>query len=232
MESSGYVDIFATKGIEYLLVLGFLFSLILYWKFLSQPAGRAPALAAASRPVFSLNPWFSLAEGLFYHQGHSWAVPEQRNVVRVGIDDFAQQLLGELSSVDLPQIGTRLEQGEKGWKLWVDSKSIDVLSPVEGKVLAVNEEILKVPDLINQDPYRKGWLMKVEVPNTKKNLKNLLSGRLAKAWMEETVDTLRQKMGGELGIALQDGGVPIAGIARALSPDKWDEVAMEFLLSK
>lgn len=232
MEGFSYVDLFATKGIEYLLVIGFLLALVLYWRFLNQPAAAPLALGLAARRAAPLRGWFQLGEGLYYHQGHSWAMPESDDVVKIGIDDFAQRLLGKPHSINLPRIGTRIEQGEKGWKLQVDSKSIDMLSPVNGEVLAVNEEILKSPDLVNQDPYGKGWLAKVRVAKMKTDLKNLLAGRLAMAWMQETEDALRGRMSGHLGLALQDGGLPVAGIARILSPESWDEMAMEFLLSK
>ena len=71
----------------------------------------------------------------------------------------------------------------------------------------------------------------VKPRNAKSDLKNLLSGRLVSAWMEETVNSLRVRMGENLGLVYQDGGVPVTGIAKALSPDKWDEVAKEYLLS-
>jgi glycine cleavage system H lipoate-binding protein len=232
MKGFSYVDLFATKGIEYLLVIGFLLVLVLYWRLLNQPIKAPFALGVAERRAAPVNGWFRLAEGMYYHQGHSWAMPEDDDVVKIGIDDFAQRLLGKPHSINLPRIGARIEQGEKGWKLQVDSKSIDMLSPVNGEVLAINEEILVSPDLINQDPYGKGWLAKVKVSKMKTDLKNLLSGKLAKAWMQETENTFRERMAGHLGLALQDGGLPVAGIARILSPESWDEIAMEFLLSR
>jgi glycine cleavage system H protein len=232
MEGFSYVDLFATKGIEYLLVIGFLLVLVLYWRFLNQPAKAPLALSLAARRVAPLRGWFQLAEGLYYHQGHSWAMPESDEVVKIGIDDFAQRLLGKPHSINLPRIGARIEQGETGWKLQVDSKSIDMLSPVNGEVVAINEEILESPDLVNQDPYGKGWLAKVRVAKMKTDLKNLLSGRVAMAWMKETEDALRERMAGNLGLALQDGGLPVAGIARILSPENWDEIAMDLLLSR
>ncbi|MEK7250522.1 MAG: glycine cleavage system protein H, partial [Bacteroidota bacterium] len=129
-------------------------------------------------------------------------------------------------------IGARIGQGETGWELLDDSKSIAMLSPVNGEVIAVNEEIIKSPDLINQDPYEKGWLLKVRAPRMKTDLKNLLHGKLAGAWIEETVDALRERISGDLGVVLQDGGVPVVGIAKSISPDKWDEIVSEFFLSK
>jgi len=228
MDGSGYVDIFATKGIEYLMVIVFLMMLVVFWRALTRSPRVAVAQVQGARPA-GPQAWFDLAEGLFYHQGHTWAAPEEDGVVRVGLDDFAQKLLGVAQSVDVPGVGSTVEQGEKGVKLCVDSKSIEVLSPVGGEVLAINEEVLRSPGLINEDPYGKGWLFKVRVPRLSANLRNLLSGRLARVWMDGTVKSLKRRMEGDLGPVLQDGGVPVIGIAKELSPDEWEDVAADFL---
>jgi glycine cleavage system H protein len=230
MEGFTYVDLFATKGIEYLLVIGFLLAITPFWRFLRVPA-RA-GIEAVRRAVASVAQWFSLPEGLFYHQGHTWVMPQGAELVKVGVDDFAQRLVGKSNKVDLPQIGSRIEQGNVGWKLGIDSKTIDMLSPVTGDVVAVNKDIVKNPDLINDDPYGKGWLMMVKPDNKRATVKNLLTGKLATAWMEKTADELRERMGGEVGVVYQDGGLPVSGIAKALSPDAWDKMASEFLLTQ
>ena len=229
MEGFTYVDIFATKGTEYLLVIGFLMVFMFFWRFLSTPA-RAAYEYVTEKIIPAISEWFHLPEGLYYHQGHSWAVPEG-NMVKVGLDDFAQKLVGKPRAVVLPQVGSQIEQGNRGWKLGFDSTAIDMVSPVNGEVVKINEEVLKNPELINEDPYGKGWLMMIKPRNVKADLTNLLTGRLAAAWMERTMDTLREKMGEDLGLVYQDGGIPVTGIAKALSPDKWDEVAREYLLS-
>jgi glycine cleavage system H protein len=229
MEGFTYVDIFATKGIEYLLVIGFLMVFILFWRFLSTPAKAAYEYVTETL-IPAVTDWFHLPLKMYYHQGHSWAVPEG-NMVKVGIDDFAQKLVGKPSTIILPTIGSKIEQGERGWKLGFDSTSIDMIAPVNGEVVKINEEVLKNPDLINQDPYGNGWLMLIKPRNLKADLKNLLTGRLVSAWMEETVDSLRARMGEDLGLVYQDGGVLVSGIAKALAPEKWDEVAKEYLMS-
>ena len=229
MEGFTYVDIFATKGTEYLLVIGFLMVFMFFWRFLSTPA-RAAYEYVTEKIIPAISEWFHLPEGLYYHQGHSWAVPEG-NMVKVGLDDFAQKLVGKPRAVVLPRVGSQIEQGNRGWKLGFDSTAIDMVSPVNGEVVKINEEVLKNPELINEDPYGKGWLMMIKPRNVKADLTNLLTGRLAAAWMERTMDTLRERMGEDLGLVYQDGGIPVTGIAKALSPDKWDEVAREYLLS-
>ena len=103
---STYVDIFATKGIEYILVITFLVLLIGFWRFLM--GGRKPiaAMARAARRI--TRSWFGLPEGVFHHQGHAWAVPEGGDQVRVGLDDF----VGKLASAQKLTVRDR----RLGWK--------------------------------------------------------------------------------------------------------------------
>ena len=113
---------------------------------------------------------------VYYHQGHSWAMPEGDNMVKVGIDDFAQKLVGKIDALKLPEVGSQVTQGETGWSLLVGSKSIDMLSPVDGKIVDINEDLLSSPESIGKDPYSQSWLLRVQAPKISANLKNLLSG--------------------------------------------------------
>lgn len=235
------VDPFATKGIEYLIAVAFLLLLVGYWRVLSRPPGLVrPAGRLAAGAIFRAAPegWFALREGHFFHQGHSWAAPEPETshaaaepVVKVGMDDFAQKLLGEPSSIHLPPAGTLLRQGERAWTVDVDSGSVAMVSPVDGEVLSLNPEVGDRPDLVTRAPYDDGWLMRVRVRDPGTFRKNLLSGALAAAWMEDTKERLRTFSSDTLGVLLPDGGVPVQGFARALSPDGWIDLAEEFLLS-
>jgi glycine cleavage system H protein len=227
MEGFSYVDIFATKGIEYLLVIGFLLLFVVFWRFLSKPAKRAFEAAEKFIPV--VNEWFRLPEEIYYHLGHTWAAHERKNLVKVGMDDFAQKLVGRIKAVQVPGIGSTINQGEKAWTLEVDSKTIDMLSPVDGKVVAINERIVDSPEDINKYPYV-SWLIKVESPRFSANKKQLLSGTLAGKWMEEVRENLLSKMSYNLGLVYQDGGLLVDGMAKSLDKDKWDEIVKEFFL--
>ena len=230
MEGFTYVNIFATKGVEYLLVISVLLLFIPFWRMVSRPA---TAISRATESIVpAISEWFHLPEEkLYYHQGHSWAMPESGNVVRVGMDDFAQKLVGKIDAVQLPQVGARVTQGEKGWSLLAGSKSIDMLSPVDGEIIAINESLLSSPEKIGQDPYGQSWLLKVRAPKISANLKNLLSGKLARKWMEGVKESLLARMNYNLGVVSQDGGVLVDGIARNIDQERWDEIAKEFLLS-
>ena len=230
MNGFRYEDLFATKHLEYLLVIGFLGLLILFWRFMQTPAGATLEVAGMPMPSFD-NSWFNLPEGFYYHRGHSWAMP-QGGLVKVGIDDFAQKMMGPINALDAPPVGASLEQGGVGWRFNVDSKSIGMLSPVKGEVVEINKEVFKNPDIINQDPYGEGWLMRIRPFGKDGGFRNLLTEKLARVWTGMSADALMERMAGEMGAVYQDGGTPVAGIARILDPDDWDKLVKEFLLTE
>lgn len=224
-------DPFASKGIEYLLVLAFLALLPLYWRYLNGvPRLAALRVPAGERRV--LSGWFRLPEAASFHPGHTWAVPVRPGRVRIGVDDFAQKLLGAAQSVRLPDVGTRLAGGAPGWTLDVENRAFDLPAPLAGRVVARNESVLRRPGLLNEDPYGAGWLLELEVPAWRSGLGSLLRGDRAHAWLARAEDALRLRMSPEVGAVLQDGGVPVPGIARALSADEWERLARELLEPK
>ena len=146
MGNSEYIDIFATKGIEYLVVIVFLVSLYFFYRFLNRPARSESASTNADLGGNrrSLIDWFYIAENYYYHQGHTWIRPEGNEIVSLGIDDFAQKLIGVPTKVAVPAIGANIGQGNVGLKMEIDSKWIDILSPVNGEVIEINEKVINL----------------------------------------------------------------------------------------
>lgn len=101
-------------------------------------------------------------EGLYYHPEHTWARLEG-DVAVVGITDFAQKQLGDVVFVELPRVGSSLTVG-KGFGSVESSKSVsELFSPVAGEVAEVNSALEDGPEVINDDPYGEGWMVKVKV---------------------------------------------------------------------
>lgn len=233
MEGFSLVDIYSTKGIEYLIAAVFFFGFLALQRYILTSAPgkeKAPGLLAG------LPAWFRVPEGYGFHQGHSWMKvdllsPDRRRLVKVGLDDFAQKLIGKVDAVELPPVGSRLTQGDKGWSLKVDSVEIPMLSPVDGEVVAVNQEVLRSPEILGRDPYGAGWLLKVKSDRLAADTRNLLSGKVARAWMEASLDNLHPIRHEAVGPVLQDGGLPLEGIARVLGGDEWADLAKAHLLT-
>ena len=101
-------------------------------------------------------------EDLFYSEEHEWLRLDD-DVAIVGITDFAQDQLGDIVYVDLPEVGATVEVGSVVGELESTKSVSDVYSPVGGEVIAINPELEGSEELINSDPYGEGWLFKVRV---------------------------------------------------------------------
>ncbi|TYL36112.1 glycine cleavage system protein H [Natronococcus pandeyae] len=108
-----------------------------------------------------------------YLESHEWAL-ETDGVVRVGISDFAQDELGDVVFVELPDEGESVSQ-EKEFGVIESIKAVsDLYAPVGGEVVAINEELFDAPELVNDDPFGEGWMLEIE-PSDESELDTLLS---------------------------------------------------------
>ena len=96
-----------------------------------------------------------------YAPSHEWARLEQDQVT-VGISDFAQQSLGDVVYVELPEVGDGIDAGSEACVVESVKAAADVYAPVSGTVVAVNDALEEAPELVNQDPYGDGWFFKVD----------------------------------------------------------------------
>jgi glycine cleavage system H protein len=101
-------------------------------------------------------------EDLKYTAEHEW-VKAGDGPARVGITDFAQNALGDIVYVQLPEIGTAVRAGDSFGELESTKSVSDIFAPVNGTVTAINEALADQPDLVNTDPYGEGWLLDIDV---------------------------------------------------------------------
>ena len=226
------LTLYTAKMLEYGIAVVFLLLFIPFWRFV-QGSATAPATARVTAGALAVADWFAVPFDRFFHRGHAWARPDASGLVAIGIDDFAAHLVGPLARVSMPAVGATLGQGERGWRLVApDGKSVEMLSPIDGTVVAVNPDVAANPGAAITDPYGGGWLMKVRPGRLRANQTNLLSGTAARRWMHEVADSLHGHMTPALGALAQDGGMPVAGMARSLNPEHWDEVARDYLMTE
>lgn len=223
----------SVKTAEYLIAASYLLLFIPFWRLVQGRAVAEPAAlpAPARRRDDPLVEWFRVAADVAYHPGHAWARQQVDGTAEVGIDDFARKLVGPLESIELPLVGSEVRQGEPAWRLRADGQNFEVLSPVDGRVVSVNREALDRPAIVGDDPFGRGWLLQVEAPRYQANRRGLLSGSLAQHWIEDATNALRSRLSPQLGLVLQDGGMPVDGLARAIDEHEWAVLAREFLLT-
>lgn len=112
-------------------------------------------------------------EELKYSKEHIWLRIEGKRVV-VGITDFAQEELGVIAAVELPDEGDQVEQEDSMGSIEARKTVAELYAPITGTVLAVNDEVVDTPSLVNDDPYDGGWLLELELED-RDELKGLLS---------------------------------------------------------
>jgi len=190
---------------------------------------------AQATPAPDLEPaWvagYQMPESLYYHRGHTWARPLDADTALVGVDDFARKLIGAAATLVAPSRGDWLHQGDRAFALQIDGKRANLVSPVEGEVVAVNPDLVEKSALVSDDPYGRGWVLQVKSPKLASNLRNLLSGRLARKWMEDSREALELRLMALAGSVLQDGGEPAASLGEHLPKADWERLVREFLLT-
>ncbi len=111
---------------------------------------------------------------LKYSKEHEWVRSESDSVVVMGITAFAQDSLGDVVFVEIPDVDAELTQGEKMGEIESVKAVSDLYSPVSGKVIKRNESLIDNPELVNEGPFEQGWMLKVEIKDASE-LDNLLS---------------------------------------------------------
>jgi len=219
-----------------LLVLGtFLFFIVLDYYLNRNRAIATVGVEAHSRvaPQADGNhvEGFLVPSHVSYHSGHTWLMQERKSVIRMGADEFAAALAGKVEKIELPKPGQWIRQGQKVLSFHRDGQKTEMVSPTEGEVLQVNAEVLNNPALLRQDPYGKGWLLSIHVPDEENTGRNLVPKGLVREWMREAVERLYALQPALAGAAAADGGRPTDDVLAALPDADWKEVTAEFFLT-
>lgn len=115
-----------------------------------------------------------LPSHLKYAESHEWVYLDEEGNAVVGITDFAQESLGDLMDVHLPELGADIDQGEEVMSLESVKAASDIFSPLSGEVIEVNTELEDEPERVNDEPYDGGWLFKL-APHDASEMDDLLS---------------------------------------------------------
>ena len=115
----------------------------------------------------------NIPESLKYTEDHEW-IKIDGDIVTVGITDFAQNELGDIVYVEIETEGEEIDKGEVFGTVEAVKTVSDLFMPISGEVVEVNEELESSPEVVNEDPYEKGWMIKIKVSNSDE-LDDLLS---------------------------------------------------------
>lgn len=151
---------------------------------------------------------FALEEMLYYHANHLW-LRRVEDKIRIGLDDFGQFIVGNITGVLLPEPGQKIKADEPFMSLRCDEGVADLLSPVDGSIVSANQAVYD-GSLIRLDPYGDGWLAEVRPSEQSARFEEettcIFHGSSAHPWLEKEIYKLRRLVESETGITVADGG--------------------------
>jgi glycine cleavage system H protein len=183
MDGFSYNDIFATKGLEYIVIIAFLALLVPFWILLNRQVKMTKNLQNMIG-ILSAN-ILKIPQGLFYSRNHTWMFMEKSGAAKVGLDDLLLHVTGEVKVTNLKNPGEMIAKGDLLTEIVQDGKILQIYSPVSGIILDSNTILEEQPALLNDDPYGKGWIYKIKPINWIAEAKSCYFAEEATAWSEK-----------------------------------------------
>ena len=199
-------------------------------------SNRRKATAGAALPRSISVEGLSLADGLFYSPGHSWAALDADGTLAIGADDMLLRLAGKLDGVGLPARSIAVSKGEPLFSLKVGGRSISVPSPIDGVVEAVNADVEQSPTLLSVP--RDGWAVRIRPKALAEGIHGMSIGAKARAWFEAEMTRLRDFFAALSAqhapamATLQDGGSPVEGALSHLDDEALARFQNDFLAAR
>lgn len=179
---------------------------------------------------------FNIHESLFYHRGHTWIKVEKADVVRIGVDRFLASLLTKVNVIILPLSGRQGILGKNLCSIIQEDGILQIVSPVSGLILSVNQKLKDQPELVSRDPFGEGFLLTLKPKNFQRDQKHLLSGEEAFSWSRKEWERFKEALASEipnererLGITMQDGGITLSEVKHLVDPRRYVRLVSAFL---
>ncbi len=160
MDGFSYTNIFDTKGVEYLIIIGFLMLIIPFWILLSKPL-KVNRKMSDSLGALLVN-ILKIPQGLFYSKNHTWTHLERSGNARIGLDDLLLHITGQVEVSNFKSPGERVSKGDILAEITRDGKHLKIASPISGEIKSVNTSLNENPGTLNDEPYGAGWRYKVK----------------------------------------------------------------------
>ena len=172
-------------------------------------------------------------QGIFLDTAHTWLRITSDGRLRVGIDDFLAEAVGQVDKVEVPAQGTTIERGSPLFTLSVKGRKLVVPSPAAGTVMSANDKALRDPSAVVRDPYGAGWVASIWTRDHHAAISPLRIGAAATHFLREELHRLADFMVPTRVHAtvpvMADGGLPGKGAAASLDDESWQAFAREFV---
>lgn len=125
----------------------------------------------------------NIPEGYFFTKDHEFCKVEDDTAI-IGLSDYAQQQLGDITYVEMPEVGDTFDKGDSFGTVEAVKAASDVFMPISGEVIEINEDLEDSPEMMNEDCYEKGWIIKIKIAD-KAELEDLMNTEAYKATIEK-----------------------------------------------
>ena len=238
MDGFTYNNIFETKGVEYLAIIAFFLLLVPFWILLNRQVKISKQIEKALGILTSSA--LKVPQGLFFSRLHTWTHLERSGVAKVGMDDLLLHITGEVSFNKLREPGERVGKGDLMAEINHKGKILKIYSPISGEVIQANPILLEHPEVLNEDPYQKGWMYKVKPTSWIADTNSYFLAEEASDWSRQELERFKDFLSGSMGkyspdnanVILQDGGEICDQPLSELPEEVWKEFQKDFLSSK
>jgi len=229
-----YLNIYSTKGVEYLLIIAFTVLLVFYVRSLAEPVAQDAHFAQAAlgmqhsahtAPIVVDTP-FAIPQGLFVAPGHAAARLELDGSLAFGSGPLPSYLMGEIDRIDLTD-KDQIHAGDVLAVLHSGDKSLNLRSPADGTIAARNTAASKNPGILADTSLQEGWLLRMKPAKLQDALGKMYFAEEASQWMDSELQVMRDALAGlssQPVHAMADGGLPVRGLAKELDAKSWTEL--------
>lgn len=223
------------------LLMVFTFVAFLMTDIVVRRVQRSRAMATATNEAGFGLPYnlkvedLALPDGIFFHEGHTWAGIDAGGKIKVGLDDFMQKILGRIDGIKASKVGAAIHKGEKIFSIIQGKRTADFHSPIDGVISSINEEVINNPAVLKENPYEKGWIYAIKPTNLAQDIKSLNIAEEAMNWIKNEVQKFKEFLAEQfvqdkkLGLTMADGGLPVEGIMEYMDDISWLKLQEEFL---
>ena len=238
MDGFTYSNIFETKGVEYLAIIAFFLLLVPFWILLNRQVKISKQIEKALGILTSSA--LKVPQGLFFSRLHTWTHLERSGVAKVGMDDLLLHITGEVSFNKLREPGEKVGKGDLMAEINHKGKILKIYSPISGEVIQANPILLEHPEVLNEDPYQKGWMYKVKPTSWIADTNSYFLAEEASDWSRQELERFKDFLAGSMdkyspdnaNVILQDGGEICDQPLSELPEEVWKEFQKDFLSSK
>lgn len=235
MDGFTYINIFDTKGIEYLVIIGFLLLLIPFWRSLNKPL-TVRAKVMSTLGVLSSN-ILKVPQGLFYSRNHTWTFLEKSGIASVGLDDLLLHITGQVHVNNFKAPGDKVRKGERIAEIAQNGGHLTIKSPISGEIQGVNNSLREEFGAMNDDPYGGGWIYKIKPEKWTEETNSYFLANEATLWFKTELLRFKDFIAMSLNkyspesamVILQEGGELADNPLSGMPAEVWHDFQVHFL---